>query len=122
MKIIKAIFVLNIILMPAMIQGCASASPYSYNGKYYMVGDSNCRRFSQDSYDTINCFNSGGEFMGYRAAMSDQDMQMYNAQQAQAHRNQIEQSRQNDRQTDRNHAGYCSMMPAGTYGCNVYPR
>jgi hypothetical protein len=108
----------GLILITIFIQGCTSARPYSYNGKYYMVGDSNCSRFNQRAYNTINCFNSDGEPMGYRNAMTDQDMQMYNSQQAQNHRNQIEQQRQNDRQADKNHDSYCSMMPAGTYGCN----
>ena len=108
----------GLILIASIIQGCASASPYKYNGSYYMVGDSNCKRFNQRTSNSINCFNSDGEPMGYRNAMTNQDMQMYNAQQAQNHRNQMEQQRQNDRQADKNHDNYCSMMPAGTYGCN----
>ena len=95
--------------MPVLLQGCVSpsAEPHKYMGQYFMVGDSNCRRFNHRSYNTINCFDYDGVLRGYRAAMTDQDMQMY-----------IEKKRQNDRSADKRHDNYCSLMPPGTYGCN----
>ncbi len=118
MKVKQPGSVLPLLCVIILMQGCASASPYRYNGKYYMVGDSSCDRFSRRTSNTINCFDSDGNPTGYREAMTDQDIQMYNARQAQADRDLKEQQRQNDRQADRNHDNYCSMMPKGTYGCN----
>ena len=111
-KLFAAAFVM------VFLHGCASASPYNYNGMYYMVGDSSCSQFRSRTSNTINCFDSDGNATGYRVAMTDQDIQMYNAKQAQQDRDLKELRRQNDRQADKNHATFCSSMPAGTYGCN----
>lgn len=110
--------IIALVFVVFLLEGCASARPYKYNGNYYMVGDSNCSKFNQRSSNAINCFNSDGEATGYRTAMTNQDMQMYNARQAQQDRDNKEQQRQNDRQADKNHQAYCNNMPKGTYGCN----
>lgn len=61
--------------------GCA-AKPNLVNGKYYMGGDSNCRKYRALSDDQIMCVNSDGQETGYRNAMSDQELQMYYYNQA----------------------------------------
>jgi hypothetical protein len=54
-----------------------------------MAGDSSCARANNADSNTINCYNSKGEFQGIRHAMTDQELQMY------MHNQQMEaQSRQ----------------------------
>lgn len=60
-----------------ILSGCAIKSPRAINGKYYMAGDSNCRRYRVISDDRIMCLNSDGQETGYRNAMSDQELEMY---------------------------------------------
>jgi hypothetical protein len=68
-----------------VLSGCASAMPNAINGKYYMAGDSNCKRYRQILDDRIMCIDSDGRDTGYRDAMSDQELQMY-------HYKQVEES------------------------------
>lgn len=67
----------SLIISILILSGCASASPRAINGKYYMGGDSNCRRYRVISDDKIMCMNIDGQDMGYRNAMSDQELEMY---------------------------------------------
>ena len=65
-------------LIPILIlSGCASAIPNAINGKYYMAGDSNCKRYRVISDDRIMCIDSDGRDTGYRNAMNNQELQMY---------------------------------------------
>ena len=78
------------VVVVSMLSSCShSASPQFIRGNYYMTGDSSCR-FSRPRTDTsINCYNSDDEPTGYRNAMTDQELSMYqhrqtmNAMQAQ---------------------------------------
>jgi len=72
------------------LTGCGGAAPNAINGKYYMAGDSNCKRYRMISDDRIMCLNSDGQKTGYRNAMSDQELQMY-------HYNQAEESASSQR-------------------------
>ncbi len=75
LKVIILIFVVSV------LTGCVStARPYAISGKYYMIGDSNCEKYSTKwsltgSY--INCFTLGEKPTGYRKSMSDEELQNY---------------------------------------------
>jgi len=66
----------SLLLLVIILGGC-TAKPNLINGKYYMAGDSACARANSADSNTINCYNSKGEFQGIRHAMSDQELQMY---------------------------------------------
>ena len=68
--------ILLIILISTLV-GCASAKPNFYNGRYYMTGDSDCVKGRAISESRIMCANSKGQETGYRDAMTDQQLQMY---------------------------------------------
>lgn len=58
--------------------GCATqAAPNLIDGQYYMAGDSNCARYNRLSTSRINCADKNGNSTGYRDAMSDQELYMY---------------------------------------------
>ena len=70
----------SILIFAILLSSCATpniAAPNFHNGKYYMAGDDNCRFFRQLDADRIMCFNSSSKEIGYRAAMTDQQLQMY---------------------------------------------
>lgn len=70
----KFVFICSAILLG----GCAASSePQFINGNYYMGGDSNCSKYRMLSESRIMCINRGGEDMGYRDAMTSQQLQMY---------------------------------------------
>jgi hypothetical protein len=65
-------------LVTIFIGGCAStAIPNFINGKYYMGGDSVCSRYRILSESRIMCLSDDGTENGYRDAMTDQQLQMY---------------------------------------------
>lgn len=69
--LLTAIFVL-------ILTGCAStAMPNNIAGKFYMAGDSNCVRYRQLTNSRIMCIDENGREVGYRDAMTDQELQMY---------------------------------------------
>ena len=75
--------IINILVFAIFVSGCAgSAMPNFYNGKYYMAGDSNCRYMRQLEENKIMCSDSSGKEIGYREAMTDQQLQMYMHQQS----------------------------------------
>lgn len=80
----KHISKLFCILLTIFCIGC-TAKPNLINGKYYMAGDSDCRRYRtvSDSDSRIMCMNSDGGETGYRDAMTDQELYMYQSNQAQ---------------------------------------
>ena len=58
--------------------GCARhATPEFYYGNYYMTGDDNCRRRSLISDTRIMCYDADSNEMGYRDAMTNQQLSMY---------------------------------------------
>ncbi|MCP3017577.1 hypothetical protein [Cupriavidus basilensis] len=66
------------LFLAVTVAGCASsAAPNFVNGRYYMAGDSACERYRVLSPSRIMCFNSDGQATGYRDAMTDQQLQMY---------------------------------------------
>lgn len=75
--------ILTLALVTILLGGCASAMPNFVNGKYYMGGDSNCSRYRILSESQIMCINEDGKDTGYRNAMTDQQLQMYQMQQQQ---------------------------------------
>lgn len=67
-----------IVLIIGTLSGCfRTAMPNFYNGRYYMAGDDNCVRSRMLSNTRIMCVNSDGKETGYRDAMTDQQLQMY---------------------------------------------
>lgn len=61
---------LAIILITGLgFSGCSSVMPNAVNGKYYMMGDSNCARYTVLDSNRVMCYNSDGEKMSYRSAM-----------------------------------------------------
>ncbi len=74
-----------IVAIGLVFNGCAgSAMPNAVNGKFYMMGDSNCARYTVLDSNRVMCYNSDGEKMGYRNAMSDQELQQWRFNQSQS--------------------------------------
>ena len=48
-----------------------------FNGKYYMLEDSNCRSFKSMKNDRVMCYDAHGKPTGWRKALSNQELQMY---------------------------------------------
>lgn len=69
---------LMLVFLVVFLSGCMDAAPNFINGKYYMAGDSACSKVKVKDSNTINCYNSKGEYQGYRRAMTDQQLYMYN--------------------------------------------
>jgi len=65
-----------------MIAGCSSnAYPTLYAGKYYMMGDSDCKYvYRQVSNTRIICMDGNKNNTGYRDAMTYDDILMYKSQ------------------------------------------
>lgn len=76
-------FYYSTLLLMLFLSGCGGAVPNAINGKYYMGGDSNCKRYRAISDNSIMCMDSDGRETGYRNAMSDQELQMHMYQKAQ---------------------------------------
>ncbi len=101
--------IILVIILATLLAGCAgSARPNFYRGHYYMSGDSNCRYSSERTDTSINCFNSDKEPTGYRDAMTDQELQMYQ------HNQQMEQ--QQNKTTNTN----CYRTYGGGMNCTTY--
>ena len=84
------------------LSGCGGPSPRALNGKYYWMGDSNCKRYRILSENSIMCFNSDGKEVGYRNAMSDQELQMYRFNQAREDASLEQLNYSNQQQANRN--------------------
>lgn len=66
-----------------ILSGCAgTASPTFFAGNYYLAGDSDCRRFQTSTDTRIECFNSKGNFRGYRYAMNSEALRIWQAERA----------------------------------------
>ena len=64
-------------LLAIGLSGCMSATPNYINGNYYLAGDSSCKAGRQISKTRIMCVNKKGQDTGYRDAMTDQQLYMY---------------------------------------------
>jgi hypothetical protein len=66
-----------------ILSGCAgTAAPTFFAGNYYLAGDSDCRRFQASTDARIECFNSKGNFRGYRYAMNSEALRIWQAERA----------------------------------------
>lgn len=70
------------LLATASLSGCVgtsdqAAAPNLLNGYYFMAGDESCSQMRPLSVTRIMCINSAGQETGYRDAMTDQQLQMY---------------------------------------------
>lgn len=75
--------IISILIFAILVSGCAGvAMPNFYNGKYYLAGDSNCRYMRQLDVNKIMCSDSSHKDIGYREAMTDQQLQMFMHQQS----------------------------------------
>lgn len=74
--------ILAVVALSLMLVGCArQAMPNYYQGAYYMAGDDNCRSMRLVEPGTIMCMDADGNNTGYRQAMTQGDMQVYQMQQ-----------------------------------------
>lgn len=103
----RAIFLVSFAII---LGGCSSAAPNLVNGKYYMMGDKNCARYNPISDGRIMCYTKNGEQVGYRDAMTDQELQMYMYNQQ-----QINQAVQSSRPTNTNCYRTYTGMNCTTY-------
>ena len=113
MKKIKVLGLTSIFIIVLGFNGCSSAMPNAVNGKYYMMGDSNCARYTVLDSNRVMCYNSDGEKMGYRSAMSEQELQQWRFNQSQnnaATQNMLNQMNYNNQQ----------QMNRNTYNNNRY--
>lgn len=70
-----------ILAVAATLTGCANtAAPNLYSGHYYMAGDKGCKKMSNISPTRIMCYDKVGNQTGYRDAMNDQQLQMWQIQ------------------------------------------
>ena len=108
-------FTIRILLFSLLLSlsGCYTAKPQFLRGDYYMTGDSNCRSSTQRTSTTINCYDSDGELLGFRTAMTDQELDMYrhNQQMKQQQSNQIYNT------NNQNKPVFCNTIGTMTY-CN----
>ena len=87
MKNFKVLGLAIILIVGLGISGCSSAMPNAVNGKYYMMGDSDCARYTVLDSNRVMCYNSDGEEMGYRSAMSNQELQQWRFNKSQSNAN-----------------------------------
>lgn len=79
----KKLPIFLVITTSFFISSCSTpATPNYYNGKYYMAGDENCIYMRQLDENRIMCQNAARQNVGYRNAMTDQQLQMYMHQQS----------------------------------------
>ncbi|MEW9838097.1 hypothetical protein [Mesorhizobium marinum] len=71
------------IMVPVMTGCSKTASPHFIDGHYYMGGDSNCIRYEKIGPTQIMCATKDHKLTGYRNAMTDQELAMYQHQQVQ---------------------------------------
>ncbi|MND11944.1 hypothetical protein D3C87_347280 [compost metagenome] len=64
-----------------LITGCSSSAyPGLYAGKYYMMGDDDCQFIRPLSDTRVMCMDDDHNDMGYRDAMTRDQLMMYQAQ------------------------------------------
>jgi len=89
----KVLVIIILALTATIVTGC-SAKPNFINGKYYMAGDSNCRKYRVLTSSRIMCKDSNGKDMGYRDAMTNQQLQMYMHKESMDQQEQARQAQQ----------------------------
>lgn len=63
-----------------LIAGCASDPALNYyRGNYYMVGDPDCVQMREVSSGRVMCMDKNGNETGLRRALSEYDLQQYQA-------------------------------------------
>ncbi|HCM9545913.1 TPA: hypothetical protein N5O22_003014 [Enterobacter hormaechei subsp. xiangfangensis] len=73
---------LVLLAMVCSLSGCTKqAVPNYYNGNYYMAGDESCTYIKEIGYGRVMCSNDDGIETGYRDAMTQEQMQMYQSMQ-----------------------------------------
>lgn len=98
------------LLFSTLLAGCAGgAAPNLYNGRYYIAGDKSCKRMSDLGDGRIMCYDKKGNQMGWRRAMTAEDIQMYRLVQEQHAREMVELSQQLD-QTGRSITGNLNTL------------
>jgi hypothetical protein len=84
MRFFKVAIMAASLVTAVAMSGCTtSASPTLVNGRYYWAGDPACVRGAILSPTRIFCADAKGKKTGYRDAMSDQELYMYQMQVAQ---------------------------------------
>lgn len=79
------------------LSGCSGgAKPNLINGKYYMGGDSKCKRYRVISNSRIMCQDSKGRDMGWRDAMTNQQISMWQHNQSQSNYDYQQQMNRNN--------------------------
>lgn len=94
----RILFIASIATCWLLLSGCASrAKPNLVNGKYFMIGDSNCARYRSLSSTRILCFTKDGKKTGSRDYMTNQEISMYQHNQKMRQREsaELDQSLQN---------------------------
>lgn len=72
---------LPLLALVPLLAACSAptryAAPFFYNGSYYMAGDDVCRNILEVQQGRVVCRDANGQATGYRDAMTDQQLQMY---------------------------------------------
>lgn len=72
-----------ILALAASVAACATGpSPQLVNGRYYMMGDAGCARYTIMSSTRIMCYDKNGAKQGWKDAIPNETMQVYVQQQA----------------------------------------
>jgi len=114
MKIIK-MAIMFIIFVCLCSCSMYSAKPNFVQGNYYMTGDSNCIKGNVVNSNTIKCYTSDGKMTGYRAAMTDQQVQMYMHNENMANRTTSAVLSNSSNQSNKRPM-YCSQGQVGPFG------
>jgi len=114
------------ILFGMIFVGCArTAMPNNFGGKFYMSGDDNCVRARKLSDTRIMCIDANGKETGYREAMTDQEISMYQHNRMIAQQESAELSRSLDNLNNQlnynnqqmlNRNNVYKVRPVGPYG------
>ena len=82
--------VLGAILLAA---GCQTQSAHlaSINGRFFLGGDKDCVRYGLVKPNTIVCGNAEGKITGYRNALTDQELYVYQSNRAIAAQQEAQQ-------------------------------
>lgn len=74
----KNLYLASVLVAILNLSGCSStpsAKMTNVNGKFYMVGDSNCAYYKKRDDNSILCANENKQTTGYRNALTDQEIQ-----------------------------------------------
>lgn len=68
-------FILTIMLIVSACSSTPTAKMTPIDGKFYMIGDSNCIYYKKRDNQSILCANESQQTTGYRNALTDQEIQ-----------------------------------------------